>query len=386
MYTSGTTGQPKGVELTHRNFISQQKAFSLIWDLNPHHRLLSYLPWHHCFGGIFETFMAVYFGIPMAIDGSRGKDFGLLVENWQLIRPTLYLSVPAIYQAMIRAMEEAPELEKIFFHKDLEFVLTAAAPLPPDIYEIFIRRGIPVHEGWGLTESSPDITLTRPGKKHRPGIVGTVIPGVELKIEADGEILARGVNIMKGYYRNPQATRKVLDSEGWLHTGDLGEMTEEGLRIVGRADGVFKLVNGEKVPSAHIEGLLIAGSCFIDRAVVCGRGQDFVCAIIFCNEGAISSWAKKKGISFSSFEKLLECDEVRSLLQEDVRTTNQKMKEKFFRVKRFYLAPSPPTLARGEITPTAKTCRQKVMKNYEIQVSEMFQESSFPGSPSFVEV
>ena len=372
MYTSGTTGKPKGVELGHRNLISQQKGISLFWKLTDQDRLLSYLPWHHCFGGNFETFMAIYHGIPMAIDASKGKDLDLLIDNWKFIKPTIYFSVPAVFQALVRAIDKNPKLEKVIFHPELRFVFTAAAPLPPDIYQVFIERGIPVHEGWGLTESSPDITLTQPERKHSPGIVGTPIPGVEIKINEEGEILARGPNIMKGYYRNPEASKKVLEKDGWLHTGDLGEWTQEGLRIVGRADGVFKLVNGEKVPSSLVEGALISGSKFIDRAVVTGRGKNFVTAILFCNEEVLGKWALEKGIHFSSFSNLVKKNEVRALILEDVQKVNQTLVPKYYQIKRFYLAPRSCTLEKGELTPTAKTCRNKVMQNYSEAIANMY--------------
>lgn len=371
MYTSGTTGDPKGVLLSHRNVLSQHQGISQVWDFGPEDRLLSYLPWHHCFGGIFEVFLSLYNNIPMAIDGSRGKDFELLIENWGMIRPTIYLSVPAIYQAMVTKIKQNPDLKPLIFHSELRAIFTAAAPLPPALYDIFAKEGVKVHEGWGLTESTPDITVTRPDRSYKPGIVGDVLPGVEIKLSVEGEVLARGPNIMLGYFKNPESTRRAIDDQGWLHTGDLGEFTPDGLRIIGRADGVFKLVNGEKVPSALIEGQLVSHVPFINRACVVGRGRLFLVAILFVNEVELLNWARNQGLE-KPLHHLVEEKAVRDMIAAGVEKTNSLSAAKYHHIKAYHVTAVPPSLERGELTPTSKLCAPRVQKNYAAIIERLF--------------
>ncbi|MEE8424827.1 MAG: long-chain fatty acid--CoA ligase, partial [Elusimicrobiota bacterium] len=151
MYTSGTTGRPKGVLLCHENILSQRKAMDLLWDLKPGGRVLSYLPWHHSFGGIYELFGALYSGACLTLDESYGKDLALLIRNFKRVKPTIYFSVPRIHHALVEAAQASTKAEREIFHKDLHFVFTAAAALPKHIADFYARKGIPVVEGWGLT-------------------------------------------------------------------------------------------------------------------------------------------------------------------------------------------------------------------------------------------
>jgi long-subunit acyl-CoA synthetase (AMP-forming) len=160
MYTSGTSGPLKGVLLSHDNILSQQRALSAIWDVTPDDRFLSYLPWHHSFGGIFEKYTALYHGAALCIDESLGKDFAVLLRNWNDVQPTIYFSVPKIYQQLVVHAQAHPDDEGRIFHEGLRFVFTAAAPLPATISAFFAAKGIPVLEGWGLTETSPCCRLT----------------------------------------------------------------------------------------------------------------------------------------------------------------------------------------------------------------------------------
>ncbi|MGD8384173.1 MAG: AMP-binding protein [Lysobacterales bacterium] len=282
MFTSGTSSFPKGVQLTHANLLSQQKALEILWQPQPGMRFLCYLPWHHSFGGLFERFFALHSGGCLAIDDSFGKDAGRLLQNFAEIRPHVYFSVPKVYQEIVSRILAEPSLRERFFHPDLQFVFTAAAPLPLSTSEIFRSQGVPVVEGWGLTETSPCCTLTERSLERTPGVVGFPIPGVEIKLGDEHEILVRGPNVMRGYYRQPEATAKVF-TDGWFHTGDVGEVTAEGVRIISRLDRMFKLDNGEKVFPARIEDR-IAGRCkFIKYAYVFGSGQKHPSLLAFPN-------------------------------------------------------------------------------------------------------
>ena len=282
MFTSGTSSFPKGVQLTHFNLLSQQKSLELLWKPEPGMHFLCYLPWHHSFGGLFERFFALYSGGCLAIDDSGGKDTGRLLENFAEIKPHVYFSVPKVYQEIVTRILAAPELGDSFFHPGLKFVFTAAAPLPLSTSEIFRNKGVPVVEGWGLTETSPCCTLTELSLQRTPGVVGFPIPDVEIRLGNENEILVKGPNVMRGYFRQPEVTDSVFD-DGWFKTGDVGEVTDEGVRIISRLDRMFKLDNGEKVFPARIEDR-IAGRCkFIKYAYVFGSGQKNPSLLAFPN-------------------------------------------------------------------------------------------------------
>ncbi|NOZ75503.1 MAG: AMP-binding protein, partial [FCB group bacterium] len=260
MYTSGTMGKPKCVQLTHGNILSQQAAMRVLWKLSSQDRFLCYLPWHHSFGGIFEKYAALFNGATLSLEHGFGKNIDILLDNWAAVKPTVFFSVPKIYQEIVARMLQTPELEATIFHKELRFIFTAAAALPKNISDHFEAHQIPVYEGWGLTETSPCCTVTDPTVPRIPGIVGKPIPGVEIGFDEDGEILVRGPNIMKGYYKNPEETERVLIADGWFRTGDVGAYTKTGVQLISRKDRIFKLSNAEKVIPTEIENL-IAEDC-----------------------------------------------------------------------------------------------------------------------------
>jgi len=236
MYTSGTMGTPKCVQLTHKNILSQQAAMKALWDLNNDDRFLSFLPWHHSFGGIFEKFAAIVNGAVLSLEHGYGKDLDILLNNWETVKPTIFFSVPRIYQAIATRVMQDKRIEKMIFHNELRFVFTAAAPLPKNIADLFDHHGIPVVEGWGLTETSPCCTVTDPTIQREQGVVGKPIPGISIKLDDDGEILVKGPNIMTGYYHNREATADVMEKDGWFRTGDVGEYTDSGLKLISRKD------------------------------------------------------------------------------------------------------------------------------------------------------
>ena len=288
MFTSGTSSFPKGVQLTHGNLMSQQKALEILWQPESGMRFLCYLPWHHSFGGLFERLFALHSGGCLAIDDSGGKDAGRLLQNFSEVKPNVYFSVPKVYQDIVTRILADPELGDSFFHDSLKFVFTAAAPLPISTSEIFKHKGVPVVEGWGLTETSPCCTLTELSLERTPGVVGFPIPGVELKLGEENEILVKGPNVMRGYFRQSEATAKVFD-DGWFRTGDVGAISDEGVRIISRLDRMFKLDNGEKIFPARIEDR-IAGRCkFIKYAYVFGSGQKNPSLLAFPNHELMSA-------------------------------------------------------------------------------------------------
>ncbi len=370
MYTSGTTKMPKGVVLCHRNILSQQKALDILWDIDSQDRFLSYLPWHHSFGGIFERFCAISSGALLTIDNSYGKDLSRLIKNFKQIKPTVYFSVPRIYQALVAEAQGSEELEKEIIHPELKFVFTAAAPLPENVSDYFADRKIPVVEGWGLTETSPCCTLTSKSGNRHSGYVGFPIPGVELGLSEENEILVKGPNVMKGYYK--YKGKEVFDKNGWFHTGDMGEITSKGLKLNGRIDGIFKLSNAEKVYTHSIETALVDRCEFIDSAVVCGSGRDFVSTLIVPNFVKLEKWAKQRNVDFSNRTELLAYGSVRTLFKNQIDMTNEMITPKYARVKAAIIIPRDLTIEKQELTPSMKVIRLKVLQNFSSEIAVVY--------------
>lgn len=354
MYTSGTTGRLKGVMLTHENILSQQRALALIRRLGPEDRFLSYLPWHHSFGGLFEKYSALWNGALLAIDESYGKDFPLLVRNWKAVRPTVYFSVPKIYQDLVRYVEARPEEEGGIFHEEIKFVFTAAAPLPEPVSRFFARRGIPVMEGWGLTETAPCCTVTDLREPREvPGRVGYPIPGVALRITPEGEILVRGPNVMRGYYRNSEATREALPGDGWFHTGDLGCLDGKALRLLARKDRIFKLLNAEKVNPTPLEQSLVNANPYIRHAIVCGSGEEFLAVLLFPDYARIRA-------NFGADRERAE-EAVKASLRETVLRLNRENPVKYEHLQAFAVVSRELSMEENELTPSLKVCVRNVL-------------------------
>jgi long-subunit acyl-CoA synthetase (AMP-forming) len=371
------------VELTHGNVLSQQAAIAQVWDVSPRDVFLSYLPWHHCFGGLFERMMALWNGALLVIDDSRGRDLEKLLANFSEVKPTVYFSVPRVYQALIARARADPKVREALLHPGLRLVFTAAAPLPAPAYRFFEEAGIPVHEGWGLTETSPCATLTRPGEPRESGVAGWPLPGTAVRIDrveqADppqGEVLVRGPQVMRGYHDSPEDTARVL-RDGWLRTGDLGEWTDRGLRVRGRVDGVFKLENGEKVSSAAVEARLLASTPLLEQAVVLGDGQPFTTALCWLSVPTVRSWAEANGLT-PDVEALPGLPELRRALTEALQAANALAQVPYERVRRVALLATPPSVETGELTPTQKVVRAAVARRHSQLIDALRDRSPHP--------
>ncbi|MDO8368278.1 MAG: AMP-binding protein, partial [Saprospiraceae bacterium] len=363
MYTSGTMGIPKCVQLTHKNILSQQAAIQPVLGINENDRFLSYLPWHHSFGGIFELFSALYSGATYALESSYGKEPKVIFDNWRQVRPTVFYSVPKVYQALSDLTRESKEAEDILFNSGLKFIFTAAAALPERLSDEFEKRGIPVVEGWGLTETSPCCTLTDPALKRIPGVVGKPIPGVSIRIADDGEIQVKGPNVMVSYYHNDEANEGVFTSDGWYRTGDVGELTESGLKLISRKDRIFKLSNGEKVIPTDLERAIELKCHYVQYAVVSGSGQEHPVALIFPN---------KKMLEKPDFEITPEegCFCPRSLnelgrcLTGCLEKANDSIGQKFAKVKSAAIIHDELSLDNNTLTPSMKMAPKNVVEKY----------------------
>ncbi len=356
MYTSGTSGALKGVLLTHDNILSQRRAMAALWALSPADRFLSYLPWHHSFGGIFEKYAALYNAATIFVDDSLGRDFPTLLRNWIETQPTIYFSVPKLYQQLIAHAQAHPEDESRIFHPGLRFVFTAAAPLPANLSRYFADRGVAVVEGWGLTETSPCCTLTDPAEPRSvPGMVGYPIPGVKVRIAPDAEVLISGPNVMVGYYRNDDATARAMPGDGWFHTGDLGELAGAGLRLVGRKDRVFKMLNAEKVVPTEIENRLAGMNPYIRHVIVAGDGREFVAALVFPDFFRI---AEEFGDDRAAAERA-----VKASLRETMLEFNRTHPVRYERITAFAVISRELSIEHGELTPSLKVRVRQVLES-----------------------
>jgi long-chain acyl-CoA synthetase len=406
IYTSGSTGLPKGVELTHDNIVSQVQAARDCFPLDAgKDRALSFLPLSH----IFERMVAYYYlasGVSLAF-AEDSKQAGF---NLREVRPTVMTVVPRFLEkvharvleladsaggiahtlavaAMKRATEKeegAPRTwkdavyERLVFRKiraqmggRLRFLISGSAALDPRLAKFFGNLGVPVYEGYGLTESSPVLTANFPGSS-RMGTVGRPFPGVELRIAPDGEILARGPNIMKGYYGQPEATAETIDAEGWLRTGDLGSFDGDGfLRVTGRKKELFKTANGKYVAPLPIEQALAAHK-LIESALVVAEGRRFVSAVIFPDFEALIQ-LKKEIVIPEAGGSMLNSGTIQARFRDAVNAVNHGLNA-WEQIRRFYVAEAPPTIEGGEMTPTLKLRRHAIEAKYRRKIEAMYEE------------
>ncbi len=371
MYTSGTMGTPKCVQLSHRNILSQQAALSTIWSLGKQDRFLSYLPWHHSFGGIFELFTALYNGCPISLESGYGRDPNIIMENWKLVRPTVFFSVPKVYQSLVDLTRRNLEMEELLFHNELRFIFTAAAALPAGLTQEFERRKIPVIEGWGLTETAPCCTLTDPGKKREPGVVGQPIPGVRIRLADDGEVQVQGPNVMKEYYKNDEANANIFTDDGWFCTGDVGEFTKDGLRLISRKDRIFKLSNGEKVVPTDLERLIELKCHYISFAMVVGSGQEYPVAILFPNKKQLTHSDYKMSPDEGCFcprslEELSKC------LHGCLHDANCGIGQKFAQIRAAMIIDDELSIEKGTLTPSLKVAPRSVANYYKAHLTNLY--------------
>ena len=323
-FTSGSTGAPRGVVLSHDNLCSQQAAFALLWpEVGPGDRLAAYLPWHHSFGGLAERLWALARGAQLTVVPGGGRDHEALLATIRAVRPTVFMSVPKVHDLAIAGGAFAPG--------GLRWAFSAGAPLAPGLAAWYAGHAIPLLEGWGLTEASPSCTITPLGGAYGVGVVGPPIPGVSVGVRrADGRILVRGPGVMRGYFR--QEAPCLVD--GVLDSGDLGAWAPEGLRLSGRADHQLKLPNGEKVCAAALERALLAQSG-VAHAVV-GVARDLV-AVLDCPGGAATARAALAAVNAA-----------RSIPYE--------------RIAAAFLLRQRPSVENGLLTPSLKVARGRVLE------------------------
>ncbi len=415
IYTSGTTGNPKGVMLTHGNIASNVVSALQRLDIEGEYTALSFLPLAHSFE---RTVDYIYFYRGCSI--AYAESVQTVAQNLGEVRPHVFVSVPRVYEKVLARVQEnvaksSPGKQKIFawavgvgraalpwrlrkesppgllglklrladklvFGKIRErlggrfkMAVSGGAPLGREVAEFFWGAGVPIYEGYGLTETSPVLTVNTHGAV-KLGTVGKAIPGVELKIAADGEILARGPNIMRGYYNNPQATAEVIDGEGWFHTGDIGNLDGEGfLAITDRKKELIVNAYGKNIAPAPIENQL-KNSRFISQAVVIGDRRQFLSALLVPDFEALTAWAAREGVATGEPRALIAEPRVRALLAAEVEAVNASL-ARYEQVRAWELLPAEFTLETGELTPTQKVKRRVILDKYGETIDRLYRET-----------
>ncbi len=416
IYTSGTTGRPKGVELTHRNWVLLGESVEQCGVVSPDDLHFLWLPLSHVFG---KLLLAAQYrvGFTSVVDGRMDK----IVENLAVVRPTLMGAAPRIFEKVYARVtstvrEEGGVKAKIFdwafgvgrqcvrleqagrsvpphlavqrlvadrlvfstirqrLGGRLRSLVSGSAALSPEIAEWFAAAGMPILEGYGLTETGAASCVNRPGAV-RIGTVGQPLAGVEVKIADDGEILIRGCGVMRRYRNMPEATAAVLEPDGWFHTGDIGEIDEAGaVKITDRKNDMAKTSGGKFIAPSAIEGSLKAANGLIGQAVVIADGRNFASVLIALDADAAEAWGASHGVT---------ADQVPShpQIQEEISTTIDIVNGNLNRwetIKRFQILPRELDVESGELTPSLKIKRPVVIKHYSELIEQMYRET--PGS------
>jgi long-chain acyl-CoA synthetase len=417
IYTSGTTGDPKGVMLSHNNFMSNAQSCVDLLAVTADDIFLSFLPLSH----VFERMAGQYVPLTAGATVAYAESPFTVSNNMQEVRPTLMASVPRLYEMMheriLRSVREgSPTKQKIFhwgvgvgekvsqaiqqkkrpspllklkarladklvFSKlqaatggRLRFFVSGGAALPKSLAEFFHAAGLLILEGYGLTETSPVISVNRPDQ-WKFGTVGTPIPGIEVKIAEDGEILTRGAHIMQGYFNKPEDTAEAIDSDGWFYTGDIGEFDSEGfLKITDRKKNIIVLSNGKNIAPQPIESRLVQ-SPYISQVMLLGDGQKTIAALVVPNFDALKAYGAEKNLETKDIAALVSTKEVHQLIRGEINKLLTDFAD-FERVKMFALLDQEFTQARDELTPTLKLKRRVIREHYQAEIAELYGEDA----------
>ncbi|MFY9587965.1 MAG: AMP-binding protein [Actinomycetota bacterium] len=415
VYTSGTTGPPKGAMLSERNLAAAVDITRRIWNATPQDRVLSYLPLCH----VGEKIFTVYVPLSSGASANFAESIDTVVANLAEIEPTIFLGVPRIWEKMaagiIIRMQDASPIKRWMFrrwekrgrklaekwtasggrypfpsnivyligwllvYRSLQRKLgmskchspvSGAAPIAPDILRFFHGIGIHIREGWAQTESAGIGTIT-PANDVRIGTIGTAVPEVEIRIAEDQEILMRGPTVFAGYFKDPEATRHTVDPDGWLHTGDVGFIDEHAhVHITDRKKDIVITAGGKNVAPSEIENRLKT-SPYIREAVVVGDGRKFLAALIGIESDAVSDWATRRSISFTTYRDLTTKPDVVALIEGEVKRVNDDLAS-VEQIKTFRLIPKELDHEDGELTATQKVKRSVLVDRFKDLVDAMY--------------
>jgi long-chain acyl-CoA synthetase len=422
IYTSGTTGRPKGVRLPHDNWSYMAKAIAATGLVGGDDVQYLWLPLAHVFGKVL-TSGQIEVGHVTAVDGRVDK----IIENLPVVRPTYMAAVPRIFEKVYNgvaakaraaggakykifqwAADVAREYAKVTqdnfrrtgvasapfgltakhnvadklvyakireaFGGNLRACVSGSAALAPDIGYFFAGAGIHILEGYGLTESSA-ASFVNPGEAYRTGTVGKPLPGTEVRIADDGEILLRGPGIMEGYHGLPEKTAEVLEEDGWFHTGDIGELSPDGyLRITDRKKDLIKTSGGKYVAPAEIEGRFKAICPYVSNILVHGADRNYCTALIALDEIALADWAKEHGLEGKPYADIVAAPATVEMVDGYVKQLNEGL-QRWQTIKKFRLLPRDLDVEHGEITPSLKLKRPVVEREYKHLIEEMYEGS-----------
>jgi long-chain acyl-CoA synthetase len=413
IYTSGTTGDPKGVMLTHGNISSNVTTAVGLFDFRPSDECLSFLPLSHIFERMFGHYCMFHSGVTISYAGSFETVPGDMVAR----RPTIMASVPRLYEKIFERVLESvrtssPARQRLFawarrtgeawvdlrlagrpvppslqlqraladrlvFAKlrartggRIRLFISGGAPLSPEVAKFFHAAGLTVVEGYGLTETSPVMAVNLPGQ-IKLGTVGRPIPGVEIRIASDGEIITRGPNIMRGYFNKPEATAQVIDEEGWFHTGDIGAIDDDGyLSITDRKKDLIVTAGGKNIAPQPIENLAKT-SRYVSNAVMLGDRRPFPIMLVVPEREVLRAWAARHVKGDTEIERLLTLPEVQTKLEREVLKSLRDLAQ-FEMPKKFLLLPRDFSVDAGELTPTLKVRRRIVEERNRAAIEALY--------------
>ena len=411
IYTSGTTGRPKGAMISHNNILSLTESFTGAVAFREDDELLSYLPLAHIYENLLSVFQAIHSGATV----NFVESLDTLPLNLREVSPTIFASVPRIWEKFMSMIEIRMSdstivkraLYRLAVKTGLRYVRTeknsgqrllwslaywplyflvlyhlkrqlglervrygvcGAAPASPELFEFYNALGVPLREGYGQTESTGVIAI-QGIDNPRLGYVGEPLPGVAVKIAADGEILARGGNVFQGYYKNPDLTAETI-KDGWLHTGDVGTLEDGHLKILDRKKDIIITAGGKNITPAFIENKLKFSS-YIQDAVVIGDRRKFLTALILIDEDNVTKYAQDHRIPFTTFADLTQNDEIQKLIHQEVQKMNKNL-SKVETIKKFALLPRQFYEEDGDVTPTKKVKRASLEKRYAEMIEGMY--------------
>ena len=411
VYTSGTTGRPKGVMLTHDNILRNVFAASEFADFGPHPVFLSFLPLSH----MFERTAGYYLPMMLGAEVAYARSIAQLANDLQTIRPTVLISVPRIYERVYGRIQDglakkSPVARMLFklavrvgwrrfeyaqgrakWHPEilqwpllnklvagnvieklggrLELAISGGAALSPDIARVFIGLGVPIYQGYGLTETSPVVCCNRPGD-NLPSSIGKPLPGIEVKIGDNDELLTRSRCVMRGYWQNEEATRELIDAEGWVHTGDKARVDASGFyTIVGRIKDIIVLNNGEKIPPSDMESAILLDPLF-EQVMIVGEGKPYLAALTVLNEEHWQAFAASIHVD-PKHPSILRDPKVIKLITKRV-AAHLKHFPGYAQIRRLHLDLTPWTVDDGLLTPTLKVKRNQVLERYGVAVDAMY--------------